>query len=330
MTLIRVTLASWSRFITRNFVVAPELFGLAHEFQFEEGRVRVELPTVDELSNDATAEDKRMHVHAYTVENGREIPTRILVDSVDVFVRLNKTLGVPEELLTRHPNQYEILSKEQQRDLDNLANIHEDVSERAFDLWIRTLRWKLSNGAIGRPEIHGYESGWSTYLFNDETQWRLWAGRQVLPFRLENPVTLAEWHRVQEALNLGQRPPVYIDLFFDGMNHLSHGELQRSVVDLAVACETFMRRRVMEKIPYGLTEGIRRYIDESNIRQVLDHFFPDTLTDDDRKLLKSINSRLHQLFDVRNRILHSGQKEDLTAAECNKYLEATEKLIGIG
>jgi hypothetical protein len=113
------------------------------------------------------------------------------------------------------------------------------------------------------------------------------------------------------------------------MNHLSHGELQRSVVDLAVACETFIRRKVMEKIPYGLMEAITKYIDEANIRLVLDHFFPDTLTDDDKKLLKNINSRLHQLFDVRNRILHSGQKEDLTAAECNKYLEATEKLIRI-
>jgi hypothetical protein len=63
---------------------------------------------------------------------------------------------------------------------------------------------------------------------------------------------------------------------------------------------------------------------------VLTRFYPDVLNADETKILKAISSTLHQLFDARNTILHSGYKGDLTSDECRKYLEATQKLISIG
>jgi hypothetical protein len=117
---------------------------------------------------------------------------------------------------------------------------------------------------------------------------------------------------------------------FDGIEQFKLGELQRSVVDLAVACEAFMRARVMQNLPDGLTKAASKYIDEANIRQVLEHLFKDTLSEEQMRRLKSTKSRLHRLFDARNTILHSGYKEDLTSADCKKYIEATKKLIAIG
>ena len=251
------------------------------------------------------------------------------MNSVDVLVHINERPSLPEEALTRHPNPIGLLSNEQQRELNKLAKAYEDTAYRAFDLWIRTLRWKSDNSTIGRPEIHGYESGWGTYLYNNETSNQFWSFHKPYTLNIYTAVTLDQWYEVEETLKRGQEPPVYIDLMFDGIEQFYLGYLQRSVVDLAVACEAFMRARVTQNLPEGLTSSLLTYIDEANIRQLQGHLFKDTLDNEQRKLLKSINSRLHELFDARNTILHSGQKQDLTSDNCQKYVEVTKKLIVI-
>ncbi len=70
--------------------------------------------------------------------------------------------------------------------------------------------------------------------------------------------------------------------------------------------------------------------DDTGIREVLNHLFPKALSDDAMKLVETFRYILHQLFDARNHILHSGSKADLTLSECQKYLEVTQKLIAIG
>jgi len=134
---------------------------------------------------------------------------------------------------------------------------------------------------------------------------------------------------VSDALEDGLKPPVFNDLMFDGEEHLKTGDLQRAVVDLAVACESFMRIMVMQQLPDNLSDALRKYIDEANIRQVLNHFFPEILNEDESRLLKRINSDLQRLFAARNTILHSGYKEDLTLSDCQKFLDVTRKLISI-
>ena len=328
MKYLKVDLVSWNRFITRNFVVVPEVLGLACEFQFEKAQIRIELPTADNLKDET--EDSKLRIVAYKEENGREIPTKVAVQSVDVLVNLNRIINIPDEVLTRQPNPIDLLSDDQQKYLNNLVDEHANAASRAFDLWIRVLRWKSGNGSIGRPEIHGVESGWGTYLLDNATKRRLWAGPHRLTFRVHDAVTLAQWRTVGEALKLGQASPVYIDLMFDGIEQCVLGDLQRSVVDLAVACEAFMRSKVQHSLPNGLTDSVLKYIDEAHIRQVLDHFYKDTLSGEQRESLKSINSTIQKLFDARNTILHSGYKEDLTSADCQKYIKAAKKLIANG
>ena len=329
MTNSQVDLLSWSRFITRNLVVVPELVGKVHEFQFEKKLVSIELPTADKLT-DNRDDDSPLHIAAYKEKNGHKNPVKIAVNSVDVLVRINERVSLPKEVLTRHPNPIDLVSREQEKLLDELITTYQDVASRAFDLWIKTLRWKSSNSAIGRPKVYGPESGWSTYLLNKATKQRFWAGPHVLTGKIHKPITLSEWHEVEKSLQLGKKSPVYIDLMFDGIEHFKLGDLQRSVVDLAVACEAFMRVRVTQNLPDGITAPVLEYIDEAPIQRVLDKFFKEIWSDNQNSQLKSIRSNLHQLFNARNDILHYGHKEDLTSADCKKYIEATKKLIAIG
>jgi hypothetical protein len=331
----QINILSWRRYLTRNLTVVPELLGLSHKFAFKNGQVKIELPSADNLPKEITdmsimeSDDSPVAIKSYREEGSRKIPTGVSVKSVDVQVDLGETVTLPEEVLARQPNPVDLLSKEQQIQLDRIMNCHADFADEAFDRWIRILRWKSGNGSIARPEIHGLESGWGTHLLNGTTKRRFWRSPLIMTVYLDNPITLPIWHDVEATVKYGQESPVYVDLMFDGIEQLKVGNLQQSVVHLAVACEAFMRTKVMQSLPDNLTTAVVKYIDEANIRQVQERLFKDTLNHEQTKLLESINSRLHQLFDARNTILHSGRKEDLTPADCQQYIQATKKLIAI-
>jgi hypothetical protein len=302
MNLVRVEAISWNRFLTRNFAVVPELLGRSHEFQFHQGAISIELPT-------RSGGEERVKLLSWRQDTGR--PTRFWIKSVDVLVRLQTQVNVPEQVLHQPPNAYDVLSQDQQNHLEKTAQTHGSLAEKGFDVWLKTLRWKSNNAFIGRPEVRGPESGWTTYLFDEATRHRFWAATQVIQASPGQAVTLAEWEETERALKSGTKSSVFYDLMLDAIEHFRLGDLQRSVVDAAVACESFMRVKVMQQLPSGLSNTVRRYIDEANIRQVLTRFYPDILNTDEAKILKAISSTLHQLFDARNTILHSGYKSDL-------------------
>jgi len=273
--------------------------------------------------------DSVVTIKSYREEAGCKLPLAVSVKSVDVQVDLDEVVTLPEEVLTRQPNPVDLLSKEQQTQLDKIMNSHTDFADEAFDRWIRILRWKSDNGSIARPEIHGLDSGWGTHLLDSATKRRFWRSGVTVTVYLDHAITLQIWHDVEATIKQGQESPVYVDLMFDGIEQLKVGNLQQSVVHLAVACEAFMRTRVMQNLPKGLSATVVKYIDEAPIRQVQERFFKDTLDNEQKKVLKSTNSRLHQLFNARNTVLHSGRKEDLTSADCQQYIGATKKLITI-
>jgi len=329
----QINISSSHRFTTTNFTVAPELLGLSHEFLFKNGQVKIQLPSADNLPKEITdnsireSRDSIVTIRSYREQDGRKIPIGIDINSVDVQVCLNETITLPKEVLTRPPNQIDLLSEEQRDSLDQMGESYAKFANEAFDRWIRILRWKSNNGSIVRPEFHGFESG--SYLLNDATNRPVWRSPLIITMYIANPITLSIWHDIEATLKLGQESPVYIDSMFDGIEQSKVGNLQQSVVYLAVACESFMRARVMQNLPKDLTTAVVKYIDEANIRQIQEHMFKDTLTGEQIKFLKSINSHLHQLFDARNTILHSGYKQDLTSADCQKYIHATKKLLAI-
>src|SRR5690606_929616 len=130
-----------------------------------------------------------------------------------------------------------------------------------------------------------------------------------------------------DALKNNLMPPVYYDLMFDGEEHLKHGDLQRAVVDFAVACESCLRIYVGKNLSKGLSHLSKKQLDETNIRQVLTKIFPTLLRNDQKQAFNGIEPKLHQLFDDRNTIMHSGQKENLTVNKCYKHRETTRRLI---
>lgn len=328
MSLVGVQAASWNQLLTRNFAVVPELLGRSHTFPFDQKTIIVELPTTAGISHDPNRRG-RVEILVHKEDNGRRVPTCFAVNSIEILVRIPNQVEVPEQILNQPPNAYDDLSKDQQDQLEELATTHRSIAEKAFDLWVRSLRWKSNNGSIGRPEVLGARSGWTTYLLDEATRHRFWAATQVFEARSCLGVTLEEWNEVERALSSGVEPPVFYDLMFDAEEHFRLGDLERSVVDAAVASETFMRGRVLQLLPANLNDKVKQYVDEANVRQVLNHLFPETLSDRNVELFKAIKSTVHELFSVRNAILHSGRKSSLKPVDCKKCLEASKKLIAL-
>jgi hypothetical protein len=257
------------------------------------------------------------------------MPLYYWVHSVDITVSLPSPVTVPRQILNQPPNAYEIVSEGKQEELDRFAKDNEPFTRKAFDLWLRILRWKSNHGSIGRPEVHGHESGWGTCLVTQSSGQRIWIWHDAFRGRCAVPITSEIWQAAEFALVNQQIPPVYIELMFDAIEHIELADYQRALVDMAVACETYLRKIVADSIPAGMSDRITEYIDDANIRNVLTKFVPDLINEEQQKNLKSISSTLHQLFDKRNDILHSGRIEPPTKTECDRYLETTKTLLNL-
>jgi len=331
----QINIVSWHRYLTRGLVVAPELLGLSHEFTYKSGSVKIELPSGDALPKKVTdtsmsePDDAPVTVKGYRKQGDYWTPTQVSVKSVDAQVDLSETVTLPEEVMTRHPNPVDLVSREQQARLNQMTESYWGFADEAFDRWVRTLRWKSGQGWIARPEIHGSDSGWGTCLLDRDTKRRLWRSGVEVTMHMHSPITLPTWNDVEAAIKQGHESPVYVDSMFDGIEQFKADNLQLSVVYLAVACEAFMRARVVRCLPTGLSPAAAKFLSEAPIAQVRDHLFKDTLDSEQKKALAAFNTQLRRLFEARNRIVHWGHKPGLTEADCRAYIKATEKLIAL-
>ena len=328
MALVELSLASWNRFLSRNLSIHPDLIGATHEFTYEQSRITITLPSSKHLPDEPNR-GELLTFNYYREVGGNNIPLQYWVHAVDVTVSIPTKVSVPKEILDGPPNAFKVVSEKQQEHLNGLTVTYVIVAEKAFDLWLRTLRWKCDNSAIGRPEIMGFESGWSTYLIAKPNAQRIWIAPKVLHSKGSKMLTPVVWEEVRRSLISGDTPPIYIDLIMDATEHIKLGDRQRAVVDMAVACESFLRTLVAESLPHGLQNSIVTYVDDANIRPVLDKFVTDILDLTQQKALKKIRSRLHELFDLRNKLVHKGTGALVTIEKCHEYLEVAKKLIAI-
>lgn len=330
----KVELTSWNKFRTESLAVAPELLGHRHAFTFNGHSIEISLPSAERLPEGEPSGSfvgDRIAVSSWQVtQHGRWEALEAYVKDVDLVVSIPGRTSIAAQALTVPPNAYEALSVSQQKHLDTLVSDYGNLSRQIFDLWMRTLRWKADFYRIGLPSSVGDQTtSWSTYLREKNTQKDVWASGLVGMSYVPKVVTPEIWNLVSAALNAGESPPIHFDLLCDARIHLERGDLQRAVVDAAVAAETYMRTKVEEGLPSNLDAALRWYINEANVRQVVERFFPERLDTQQVKRYRGLKSDLHKLFSDRNTILHSGQKGGLTAQYCGKLIKRVNDLVSL-
>ena len=328
----RIRPLSWSRFLTRNLLVSSRVLGKRHEFKFEKHNVEVALPNPDiaevaeEPSMLSQAEKYRVAIAGRSTDD-QNMPTRIAIESADIVIQLPMKVEIDLRMLETPPNRPEFAGEEQVQELNALSEEYSNLASRAFEYWLRVMRWKSEDPTIGRPAIRGFESGWSTYLVSPKSRTRFWAGPLAFDIVVKDPIDIRTWNEVEKALNQSLEPPLYYNYLFDSIEHSKTDDLPQAVVELSTSSELFIRTKTMQAVSIDLLPVMRDYLDEANIRFVMRKFFLELLSKKGAKYFKRISSSLHALFNDRNTILHSGRKEDLSRDEFLRYLDATRKLI---
>ncbi|KAF5435933.1 hypothetical protein C5S35_09820 [Candidatus Methanophagaceae archaeon] len=231
---------SWNRFLTRNLVVKPEVLGCEHRFSFENRTVSIKIPSSNQVDS-GQGYDKVASVAARRAVDDE--PFEFYIHKVDVEVSIPGTFSIPSELLNRPPNTPEVL------ELDKVAEQHQSIAEKAFEYWIRIVRWVCDDSRIGQNKVENYRSGWGTDLIDAECDTEVWAPVQRFYALGYKVLSVEEWKEIQSKLSLGSQPPIYVTFKHDAEENIRLGDYNRSLVDMAIACETFLRFTVLQRLP---------------------------------------------------------------------------------
>ena len=321
-----VNLYSWNRFITRNLVILPELLGKVLQFKFENHTIKIILPGIDTVERGGGF-DSIISVGARRTSDNKPIEYDVHKVDIEVIKPIRKR--IPTEAIKRNANAYELFSQKEQEELNNIAYKYKEIAEKAFEYWMRILRWKCDDSRIGSPEIYDYHSGWNSNLKDLESNKKIWIEGHVFHVRGYKKVDIQQWIEIKQAVQRGLEPPIYIEYKHSAEQNFKVGDLNKAVIDLAISCETYLKSTVLDKLPRDLEQNFVDHIERINIHQYIDKFFTESLDDQQKKMYDKIKPGLRKLFDDRNKIMHKGITDRLTHEACKKHLQTTSELIKI-
>ena len=286
--------------------------------------VVIKLPDITKVDRENSC-DRVAKTSSWRAEDNK--PIEYLIFKVDVEVNMTSRFSLNPEVFNRNPVAYELFDDVEKKTLEKYSGEHEDIAMKAFNYWVSILRWVADDYQIGRDKVIGIDSGWSTCLKNIDANSTFWIKTATLYSEGRSVLDLNHWDKAQEKLSDSENVPVYISIKQDAEDCYNRGDYRRSLIDMAISCETFLRCSVIQSLPDKLGVEFATYIEEANINKYVSQFFKslvvDELTDEYQKLKKDLSS----LFSKRNNLMHMGNAEGISKEKCKKYLEATNKLL---
>lgn len=328
MVSLRLFSRSWIEI--NGLQITPEMLGARISFEVDSYRARVILPSINVSDIPETENGNDLiEFTAWQVKDGKRVPRDFHIHALCIEIDVNEDIQLPAELLNAKNNAYELLSPEQELGLNKLARKYELIADRVFDVWCKTVRWKSRNGDIGRPSIK-HSRARSVRLWDTSTNKRIWLAGSgfVISAEKSKPISRSDWEATHQALLTYQYSPSYIDFYFDGNEHLKHGDLVRCVIDFAISAELAIRRNLREKLPNQLQEEIAERIVKSQIADIFPKYGPTifgvNLWD---KIKENTKKTIQDLFKRRNLLVHHANSEGLTIDSCENYRKALAEIL---
>ncbi len=310
----------------RNLDVKPDVMGKEHHFHFEKCAISIKIPSIDQV-NKEKRNDGVASVEARRVEDDK--PLYFHLNSLDVEVLSRITVSLPAEILNRHPNAIDLLSEAEQRHLNNIADDLQLVAEKAFEYWIRITRWVCDDSSIGRNQVGSFHSGWSTHLQDAESKTNFWIQRQMFIVPGYKALSVDEWLEIEKKLLICSHVPIYIEFMHDAEDQISIGNYRRSLMDMAIACEAFLRLAVLDQLPDDLNSSLAKYLERAPINQYVNKFFLEVIDKETGRKFKKLKSALSNLFKKRNKLFHMGEDNGIDEELCLRFLKVTQELLSM-
>lgn len=163
---VNIKLRSWNRYVIDGLAVCPEVMGMRHLFPFDRAEIEIQLPSCKEVDRD----NRHDQVAGVTSWSADGQPIKYEIYKVDVIVRLKQCIPLPAKVLDVNANAFELISEQQQRELEDISKEHGRLAESAIEYWLSVLRWKTDDYRISRPYFASGQGDWNVRLFDDTSQ----------------------------------------------------------------------------------------------------------------------------------------------------------------
>ena len=120
--------------------------------------------------------------------------------------------------------------------------------------------------------------------------------------------------------------PTYALIRYDAQESLYHCDYRKSLIELAMACELFLRQMVLKRLPAKLSPTLVEAIEELNINQYVSRHFRGILSEAGTLEFGRLSKELNSLFSKRNKLLHMGESEPATIENCERFLKVARRL----
>jgi hypothetical protein len=330
MNSTRINIATYLEqiFHTTNLAIEPALLGNKHEFSFQGKKVVIQLPNLQSVSR-SRGDDTSATWGYYRVIDGKDTPQQIKIHEIIVRVQLIERINVAPEMMTRPPNAFELMSEAEQSILNQTAEDAHEFAKEAFAHWTAVVRWVSRKFTIGRPFVSFGSIIHTPVLRVAENDHRIWAPPTVISVNGTPTLTQDIWDRAKENLNRSEPVPQYISLLQDAEYYAECNDYRRSIIEVAIACEIFLRQKVIESLPTTLSKNLSTAVEELNVSQYINKHFPALLSDAGQGEMKALKKDLTSLFDLRNKIMHMDNSERASAHECSRFCGMAWRLFSL-
>lgn len=322
-----MNLQSWNRFNSYALQVVPNVMGQLHRFTFEGAKVEIALPSTERAKDETPGRDSVAEVGTRWASTNEPINYRIF--KVDVVACLERSLELPSEVLDVNPNAFESVAEDTQEKLKSSLADHAAIARRAFQYWLTLIQWVTGDHRIGRGMYSTGLPEWSTRLQEMSSGKTIWIADTVFKVPSYSTVTSEQWSEVNAKLQVQAATPVHLVLKFEAEHFLDLGDFRRSLMDTAIACETYLRTTVLATLPTELTPSVRKQIEDASISQYANHFFLEILDDAAKEKYKKLKEELKSLNSKRNDLFHRGDSSAATAENCRRFLDRLNDLFAI-
>jgi hypothetical protein len=293
--------------------------GGTHRFRVASGEVELRLPPVEA----AETSDAERRVSLVKDPDNAE---HTWFEPAYLSIRLDLDEPVTFAGSEDHFNGIEVVrSKSASRTFDQ---VQASLAE-ALDRWKRTLRWvglapEICFSEIGTSSDATRGRGFKVFRASDDALFRGHGGSLTMPGGGE--ITTAAWEQVGIALAGDESPPLWMDYLMTAWRLYRVGDLRTAAVNAAISCETALRALFASTLPTIASPVAIKILDNVSVQQLL------TKVNELAKWTKQEckahqQSAVHELFDLRNAIMHSGLNEPDTLATVAGLLPKVTRFV---
>jgi len=307
-------------------VFSGEILGLSHTFSLDGHAMEVRLPSAEfeEGSHDPSG-PSASYVRfrsGYVKQDYRK--SFYSTDRIAVEVGVQEMVRIPESLLEVDAVQKSPEVYSSHPHLEKIAKEYDGIAASGWAHWIKIARWATNQPLIGIPDltIDGSRTLQMPRLRERQSGFAVWSSVSTVTLQESSHIDLKRWEHIGAVLGSSATPPVWFDYLVEAEQRLYNRDFSGCVLSAAIACETLARACYFHLLGTPIHATAAEFVDRTAAQAIIGRWKKLTGLDQDKKV--------HKVFDIRNRLVHSGSADVIDKVAAREALSATRRFLDSG